>query len=414
MNILERNWTTADRDGQVPYWVYSDPDVYATELERIWYGPHWLYCALEAEIPNVGDYKTTTLGQRPVIVVRSAADEVTVVENRCAHRGVKFCQARFGHAKDLLCPYHQWNYDLRGNLMGVPFRRGVKRQGGMPTDFDPKNHGLRRLRSEVVNGLVWATFSEETPLFREYLGERFWKHYTRVYSGRELQVLGYNRQHIPGNWKLMMENIKDPYHASLLHVFFVTFGLFRADQKSAVDIDDTGRHGILISRKGEQVKNEVTSDMRNFQSELKLADPRILDVVQEFPGEETVGMITVFPSVILQQQVNSLTTRQIVPKGPGGFDFHWTHWCYADDTPEMKVRRTRQANLFGPAGFVSADDGEIIEMSQQGFQNAPDSSALVMMGGREIAPTDHMVTETAIRGMYKYWREVMGYEHATS
>jgi salicylate 5-hydroxylase large subunit len=414
MNILERNWTTADRDGQVPYWVYSDPDVYATELERIWYGPHWLYCALEAEIPNVGDYKTTTLGQRPVIVVRSAADEVTVVENRCAHRGVKFCQARFGHAKDLLCPYHQWNYDLRGNLMGVPFRRGVKRQGGMPTDFDPKNHGLRRLRSEVVNGLVWATFSEETPPFREYLGERFWKHYTRVYSGRELQVLGYNRQHIPGNWKLMMENIKDPYHASLLHVFFVTFGLFRADQKSAVDIDDTGRHGILISRKGEQVKNEVTSDMRNFQSELKLADPRILDVVQEFPGEETVGMITVFPSVILQQQVNSLTTRQIVPKGPGGFDFHWTHWCYANDTPEMKVRRTRQANLFGPAGFVSADDGEIIEMSQQGFQNAPDSSALVMMGGREIAPTDHMVTETAIRGMYKYWREVMGYEHATS
>jgi salicylate 5-hydroxylase large subunit len=414
MNILERNWSTADRDGKVPYWVYSDPDVYATELERIWYGPHWLYCALEAEIPNVGDYKTTTLGQRPVIVVRSAADEVTVVENRCAHRGVKFCQARFGHAKDLLCPYHQWNYDLRGNLMGVPFRRGVKRQGGMPTDFDPKNHGLRRLRSEVVNGLVWATFSEETPPFREYLGERFWKHYTRVYSGRELQVLGYNRQHIPGNWKLMMENIKDPYHASLLHVFFVTFGLFRADQKSAVDIDDTGRHGILISRKGEQVKNEVTSDMRNFQSELKLADPRILDVVQEFPGEETVGMITVFPSVILQQQVNSLTTRQIVPKGPGGFDFHWTHWCYANDTPEMKVRRTRQANLFGPAGFVSADDGEIIEMSQQGFQNAPDSSALVMMGGREIAPTDHMVTETAIRGMYKYWREVMGYEHATS
>ena len=145
MNILERNWTT-DREAKVPYWVYSDSDVYATELERIWYGPHWLYCALEAEIPNVGDYKTTTLGQRPVVVVRSAADEVTGGANRCAPRGVKFCQARFGHAKDLLCPYHQWNYDLRGNLTGVPFRRGVKRQGGMPTDFDPKNHGLRRLR----------------------------------------------------------------------------------------------------------------------------------------------------------------------------------------------------------------------------------------------------------------------------
>ncbi len=191
-------------------------------------------------------------------------------------------------------------------------------------------------------------------------------------------------------------------------LFFVTFGLFRADQKSAVDIDDTGMHGILISRKGEQERNETTADMRNFQGDLTLADPRILDVVQEFPGEDTVGMITVFPSVILQQQINSLTTRQIVPTGPDGFDFHWTHWCYADDTPEMRLRRTRQANLFGPAGFVSADDGEVIEMSQQGFAHAEDETALVTMGGREIACTDHMVTETAIRGMYRYWRQAMG------
>ncbi len=402
-----RSWG-AEGTWKVPYWVYSDEGVYRRELERIWYGPHWLYCGLEAEIPEVGDYKTTTLGERPVIVVRSAEGEVSVVENRCAHRGVKFCQGRSGRAKELVCPYHQWSYDLRGNLQGVPFRRGVRRQGGMPADFDPAANGLAKLKVEVANGVVWASFSDATPPFREYLGERFWKHYTRVYDGRKLAVLGYNRQHIPANWKLMMENIKDPYHAGLLHVFFVTFGLFRADQKSAVDMDDTGRHGILISRKGEQEVNDVTSDMRNFQGDLRLADPRILDVVKEFPGDETVGMITVFPSVILQQQVNSLTTRQIVPTGTGGFDFHWTHWCYADDPPEMRLRRTRQANLFGPAGFVSADDGEVIEMSQQGFGASPDAKALVAMGGHDVAPTDHMVTETAIRGMYRYWREVMG------
>jgi salicylate 5-hydroxylase large subunit len=44
-------------------------------------------------------------------------------------------------------------------------------------------------------------------------------------------VLGYNRQRIPGNWKLMQENIKDPYHPGLLHTWFVTFGLWRADNK---------------------------------------------------------------------------------------------------------------------------------------------------------------------------------------
>jgi len=407
MGQQTRIWP-ANGGARVPYWVYSDPDVYAAELERIWYGPHWLYVGLEAEIPGVGDYKTTTLGERPVILVRSSDTEISVMENRCAHRGVKFCQERFGHAKELLCPYHQWMYDLQGNLTGVPFRRGVRRQGGMPADFDMKANGLRRLRTEAVNGAVWATFSDATPPFREYLGERFWQHYTRVYSGRPLEVIGYNRQHIPGNWKLMQENIKDPYHAGLLHVFFVTFGLFRADQKSAVEMDDAGRHGILISRKGAQEANDVTSDMRNFQGDLKLADPRILDFVQEFPGEDTVGMITVFPSVVLQQQVNSLTTRQIIPKGPGGFDFVWTHFGYADDTPEMRRRRTRQANLFGPAGFVSLDDGEVIEMSQQGFEHAEGDAALIEMGGRDVANTDHMVTETAIRGMYRYWRGIMG------
>ena len=404
---LELRWPD-DAAGRVPYWAYTDPEVYRRELERIWYGPHWLYAGLECEVPEVGDWKTTTLGERPVVMVRSDPGTVTVVENRCRHRGVKFCQARSGHSKELLCPYHQWSYNLDGSLQGVPFRRGVRRQGGMPADFDPKEWGLNRLRVEVVNGVVWASFDAATPPFRAYLGEKFWRHYTRVYDGRKLAVLGYNRQHIPANWKLMQENIKDPYHAGLLHVFFVTFGLFRADQKSAVEMDERGRHGILISRKGEQEVNDVTGNMKNFQADLKLADPRILDVVKEFPGDETVGMITVFPSVILQQQVNSLTTRQIVPKGPGGFDFHWTHWCYADDAPEMRLRRTRQANLFGPAGFVSADDGEVIEMSQQGIAPAADDAALVAMGGREIADTGHMVTETAIRGMYHYWREVMG------
>lgn len=404
-----RIWPEDER-GKVPFWVYTDPDIYRSELEKIWYGPHWLYVGLECEIPEIGDFKTTSLGERPVIMVRSASDEITVVENRCAHRGLKFCQERFGNRTDLLCPYHQWSYSLTGDLVGVPFRRGVKRQGGMPADFDPAANGLHRLRVEEVNGVVWATFSNNTPTFREYLGEPFWKHYTRVYDGRKLEVLGYNRQRIPGNWKLMQENIKDPYHAGLLHVFFVTFGLFRADQKSAVDIDETGRHGILISRKGAQETNDVTADMRQFQGDLVLEDARILDVVQEFPGEDTVGMITIFPSVILQQQINSLTTRQIVPSGPGAFDFHWTHWCYADDTAEMKLRRTRQANLFGPAGFVSADDGEVIEFSQQGFTPSDEEAALVIMGGREIECTDHMVTETAIRGMYGYWRKVMGYD----
>jgi len=105
--------------------------------------------------------------------------------------------------------------------------------------------------------------------------------------------------------------------------------------------------------------------------------------------------------------VNSLSTRHIVPRGPGVFDFVWTHFGFADDTAETTQRRLRQANLFGPAGFVSADDGEVVEMSQQGFTQDPDGRTISALGGHEVADTDHMVTETLIRGMVAYWRRVM-------
>jgi salicylate 5-hydroxylase large subunit len=73
----------------------------------------------------------------------------------------------------------------------------------------------------------------------------------------------------------------------------------------------------------------------------------------------------------------------------------------------MARRRLRQANLFGPAGFVSADDGEVIELSQQGFEQKPFHRTLAELGGTDVGDSDHMVTETLIRGMYRYWREVM-------
>jgi salicylate 5-hydroxylase large subunit len=111
--------------------------------------------------------------------------------------------------------------------------------------------------------------------------------------------------------------------------------------------------------------------------------------------------------VIFQQQVNSVSTRHIQPDGHGNFDFVWTHFGFADDTPAMTQRRLTQANLFGPAGFVSADDGEVIEFSQQAFESKPFHRAVAELGGRDVGDTEHMVTETLIRGMYRYWRETM-------
>ena len=206
----------------------------------------------------------------------------------------------------------------------------------------------------------------------------------------------------------MQENIKDPYHPGLLHTWFVTFGLWRADNKSALKMDAQHRHAAMISTRGNAGKQSDVSQVTSFKSSMALEDPRFLDIVHEdWWGEPTAVMTTIFPSVIFQQQVNSVSTRHIQPDGHGHFDFVWTHFGFADDTPEMTARRLRQANLFGPAGFVSADDGEAIELSQCGFEQKPGHRALAELGGRGVEETDHMVTETLIRGMYESWRKVM-------
>ncbi|MEN9688810.1 MAG: hypothetical protein RI998_807 [Pseudomonadota bacterium] len=399
---------------RIPFWAYTREDLYKKELDQFFYNNHWCYVGLEAEIPNPGDFRRTVVGERSVIMVRDPDGGINVVENVCAHRGMRFCRERNGNAKDFFCPYHQWNYSVKGDLQGVPFRRGVKQDGkingGMPNDFKLEEHGLTKLKVATRGGVVFASFDHEIESLEDYLGPTILAYFDRTFNGRQLKILGYRRQRIPGNWKLMQENIKDPYHPGLLHTWFSTFGLWRADNKSELKMDEHFRHAAMISTRGQGGHNaEVVSGVDSFKDKMTLNDTRLLDIVLEaWWNGPTAVMTTIFPSLIIQQQVNSVSTRHIQPNGHGSFDFVWTHFGFEDDTPEMEQRRLIQANLFGPAGFVSADDGEVIEWSQEGFEQKPSHRTVVEMGGYEIENTDHMVTETLIRGMYNYWRKVMG------
>ncbi|QSI31243.1 Rieske 2Fe-2S domain-containing protein [Variovorax sp. RKNM96] len=408
---IELHWES-EKTSRIPFMAYTDEALHKKELQRFFYEKHWCYVGLEAEIPNPGDFKRTAIGERSVVMSRDEEGAIHVFENVCAHRGMQFCRERHGNKKEFVCPYHQWNYTLKGDLQGVPFRRGVKQDGkvhgGMPADFKTEENGLNKLKVASRGGVVFASFDHEVESFEDFLGPDILHYFDRLFDGRKLTILGYSRQRIPGNWKLMQENIKDPYHPGLLHTWFVTFGLWRADNKSELKMDARSRHAAMISTRGNAGKAAQVTQVSSFKESMQLKDPRFLDIVPEpWWGGPTAVMMTLFPSLILQQQVNSVSTRHIQPVGHDAFDFVWTHFGFEDDTEEMTQRRLRQANLFGPAGFVSADDGEVIEFSQQGFEQKPYHRTLAELGGREVENTDHMVTETLIRGMYRYWREVM-------
>ncbi len=396
----------------IPDWVYTDQHIYEREVERIFHGPTWNYVALEAEVPNAGDFIRSNVGPTPVVVARAEDGTINVFENRCMHRAAEFCRELTGTAKEFVCPYHQWAYDLKGNLIGVPFRRGVAGKGGMPADFKQEEHGLRRLHVTAHRGVVFASYSSETQPFTEYLGPEVLREFEATFDGRKLTVLGHYRHSLPGNWKLYHENLKDPYHATLLHTFLVSFGLMVAGNKSLMLADRSGRHGVMASAKSDAAKtvtSETKKEMRAYKEGMTLREPRFMDFVEEFDSPWSVTMATIWPNLIVQREMNTLGIRQIVPTGPHEFIMKWTMFGFEGDDEEMTRHRLRQGNLMGPAGFLGLEDNEAIKFVQDGMKSVPGGEHLVKLDPQTPAGTaDTLISESAIRAMYKHWRAEMG------
>jgi len=396
---------------RIPDWVYTDQTIYEREVEKIFHGRTWNFVALECEVPNPGDFIRSNVGPTPVVVARDKDGAINVFENRCAHRAAEFCRDLSGNAKEFVCPYHQWSYDLKGNLAGVPFRRGVNGKGGMPADFKNADHGLRKLNVTTHRGVVFASYSNDMESFPEYLGPEVLREFEATFDGRKPVLLGYYRHTLPGNWKLYHENLKDPYHATLLHTFLVTFGLLVAGNRSLMLADPTGRHGVMASAKsdGKAVSGDAKKEMRAYREGMTLEEPRFMDFIDEFDSPWSVTMATIWPNLIIQREMNTLGVRHIVPTGPNEFIMKWTMFGFEGDSEEMTRHRLRQGNLMGPAGFLGLEDNEAIKFVQDGMQHVPNGEHLVELDPAvEAGTTDTLISEAAIRAMYKHWRQEMG------
>jgi len=410
MSIEALQWP-AEGDARVPYRVFSDPDIYRDELAQIFLGPTWQYLGLARELPEPGDYFTSFVGETPVIVTRGEDGEIHAMVNRCAHRGNLVCLKRRGHAKDgLTCVYHAWRYDLEGNLKSVAFRRGVAGKGGMPESFRPEQHGLKKLRVELFAGLVFATMSEEAPPLSAYIGNLIGSGIHRVLH-KTPKVLGTTSQILHNNWKLYIENVKDTYHATLLHTFFTTFRVSRLTNEGGVHIADNGAHHISYSRNKVDVPGAdgaAYAGIPSLRENFRLADPRMLESVPEFGDDISVQILSVFPTFVLQQIENCIALRQVLPKGPDKTELLWTYIGFEEDDDAMMARRLAQSNLVGPAGYVSMEDGAVGGFVQRAIPGSGGDSSVIEMGGFDHASQPTRATEASVRGFWHMYRPLMG------
>jgi anthranilate 1,2-dioxygenase large subunit/terephthalate 1,2-dioxygenase oxygenase component alpha subunit len=405
--MLERTWPSEGAT-RVPYWVYQDADLYRDEQARIWRGDTWSYLCLEAELPEPKSFVTTFVGDMPVVVTRDARGELHAWENRCAHRGALVCMQPRGTAERFSCIYHNWTYDHAGNLTSVAFRKGIGGKGGMPADANPESQAPKQLRVESMGGLVFGSLSENVPNLETYVGPEVLPRLKRVLK-KPLKVLGAYTQVLPNNWKLYMDNTKDTYHASLLHLFFTRFRINRLTQGGGVFVSKDGAHHCTYTEMIEAKDDAYESGgMRSAGSQaFALEKPEVLHQVDEFGDRVSIQILTLFPGFVLHQIRNSLAARQVVPKGVDRTELHWTLFGFADDDEEMTRRRLLQANLVGPAGFISMEDGAATSFVQRGVAGSPERASVIEMGGANVGSGDSRLTETAVRGLWKAWRRHM-------
>jgi anthranilate 1,2-dioxygenase large subunit/terephthalate 1,2-dioxygenase oxygenase component alpha subunit len=180
-------------------------------------------------------------------------------------------------------------------------------------------------------------------------------------------------------------------------------------QQGGIVVSDSGGHHVSYSLAADTGGKEYEqAGMRAAQEGFGLEAPQLLEAVDEFGDGVGLQILSVFPTFVLQQTRNSLAVRRLRPQGLDKTELVWTCFGFTTDDADMTERRLRQANLIGPAGYISMEDGAAPGFVQRAVSTAADLLSVVEMGGASVASDDNRVTEAAVRGFWKAYRGYMG------
>jgi phenylpropionate dioxygenase-like ring-hydroxylating dioxygenase large terminal subunit len=403
------------QDDRIHASLYTDSYIFAEEMEKIFYRG-WVFIGHDSEIPQPGDFITRQVGTQPVIMVRGKDDGVSVLLNRCAHRGTTVCPAAQGNARVFTCPYHGWTYDLSGELQGVPYPTGYN------GSLDKKANGLTRApRTASYRGFVFASFSPTGISLEEHLGSAI-KLIDRACDlspeGEIELTAGWVKHRYPANWKMLPENDTDGYHLGFVHLSMLKsvgsqYQRFVGDEKSvkAVLRDWGNGHTEIDWAPGYQQPFEWFGGV----SEGMVA--RYLAAMEASYGKEKTQQrvfdgpphALIFPNLFLGEMniaiMQPLNVEECV-------QLHTP--MFLKGVPEFNKRLLRQTEAaMGPASFLLPEDVTIASRNQVGLMTRNAEWLEISRGlnreyvdaeGRRVA---HVTDETTNRAFWKHYRKVM-------
>jgi fatty-acyl-CoA synthase len=395
--------------------LYTDPEIFEAELERIWYRT-WIYVGHVSEVPEPNDYVVKAIGPQSVIMSRDKDGEIHLLLNRCAHRANLVCDAPRGNSSAFRCPYHGWTFANTGKLLGYPFSSGY---GGGEAK---KGLGLGRVaRVESYRGFVFGSFAEDGPTLSEHLGDAAdaFDRLARLSPTGELELTaGWLQHKVKANWKMLMENETDGYHPQFVHA-----SIFSVAKSGIGDLYGETSTAVARDLGGGHTENDLRPEFRRIGQPLGwfgTTPDRVPDYVAQmeraYGGDQAEQIlidgsphVMVFPNLFIAEiqlfVIQPLAVDQTVQ--------HVTAVQFKG-TPDMNRRMLQQTiGSVGPAGLLLADDSEMYERNHRGVHvRSPEWLQLKRGLDRErLDENGHLIgdatDEVPQRAMWQHYKTLM-------
>ena len=393
------------RPGYVHRELYASPGVFAEEM-RYLFGSTWIYVGHESEIAERNDFVMRTIGRRPVILARTDKGEISVLINRCTHRGALVVRTPRGNARRFTCGYHAWGFENDGRCAGVPLSHAYG------PDFRREDHDLMRAaKVESYRGFIFASMSDAVPSLVEHLaGARtFLDQWLDRDGGRSVIVRNGDMQfETHANWKTVYDNAGDGYHppfshTSMLRVFAQRYGdvdmqYYRQNfDESPILTKDLGNgHTTLDQRPEMHVdsawKRQHVSPGREVLEASLVAQYGEEIAIRMLDDSTGSGInLNIFPNLlIIGNQI-----QLVEPVAVNRTVVHWFSTTLEGAAPEINATRMRLQEDFPSFGEV--DDTAQFESCQHGMEDVPEMEWVDIRR--------HMATGVGTVDTDGYWRE---------
>ncbi len=386
----------------------TDPEVFAQEKSRI-FDRSWLYVGHETELTKPNDIKTRRVAGRPVLFLRDNNGQVRVWLNSCPHRGAMLCRDTTTNARFMTCFYHGWTFDTAGKMASLP--------GDVAYGPDFARPGLAAPpRLDSYRGFVFISFDPDIVDLRTYLaGAKDYLDLVMDQSEVGMQVLeGTHEYSVKANWKLLVENSVDGYHAISTHQRYFTMvaaargGLDGAAMGGGRGLDLCNGHAVAAANPdAPNVMGRPLSAAARAEREARFERLRQRDGSEWVRRMNGSRNMVIFPNLVVIDLVMGVIIRKIDPVAPDYMEV--TAWELAPPEEGAELKRQRLDNFltfWGPGGLASPDDVEALESCQTSFATAGELPwSDISRGMSDPAPTGS--EELQMRAFWRRWNELM-------